>query len=105
MKSVKGGNTTCLLTFDQPLYVKACDIVAATDELSSVVIRLGGFHMLMSYMGSIGYTMNGSEMKEIWYLMYARNSVESMMTGHYYSRGPSCPFQYSSCSSSKYSSK
>lgn len=37
-------------------------------------------------MGSIGYTMNGSGIKEIWYLMYARNSVESMMTGHYYSR-------------------
>jgi len=43
-----------VLSFDQPLYIKAREIVAAssnTSELSKIVVRLGGFHLLMSFLG------------------------------------------------------
>lgn len=49
-----------LLTFDQPLYAKAREIVSAAPEGSEVSkIRLGGFHLLMSFFGAIGYIMQG----------------------------------------------
>ncbi|GBM64300.1 hypothetical protein AVEN_189106-1 [Araneus ventricosus] len=44
----------CLVTFDQPLYVKAREIVGLMSDdplFRTVVLRLGGFHMLMSYTG------------------------------------------------------
>ena len=44
----------CPVTFDQPLFIKALEIVIASPDLTKVCIRLGGFHLLMSYMGSIG---------------------------------------------------
>ena len=48
------------ITFDQPLYIKACDIVQSSPDLDKVVVRLGGFHLIMSYIGAIGAVMNGS---------------------------------------------
>jgi len=48
--------TTCI-TFDQPLYSKAIDIVLT--ENMNIVVRLGGFHTLMNFMGSVGYIMRG----------------------------------------------
>ena len=56
----KQGRLACPVTFDQPLYMKAAEIVAASPDLTRVFVRLGGFHMLMSYMGSIGNIMTGS---------------------------------------------
>ena len=46
----------CPVTFDQPLFIKALEIVIASHDLTNVPvrIRLDGFHLLMSYMGSIG---------------------------------------------------
>ena len=80
---------TCVVTFDQPLYAKAVDMVAAESsdgKLSSVVIRLGGFHLLMSFMGAVGYIMGGSGLKELWSVIYAHDSVEKMLTGHAFAR-------------------
>ena len=65
------------------------DVVAASasgDELSSVIVRLGGFHLLMSYMGAVGYIMGGSGLKELWSLIYAVELVEKMLNGHAYAR-------------------
>ena len=52
----KHGLQVCPVTFDQPLYIKAAEIVASAQDLDKVVVRLGGFHLLrrMSYLGSIG---------------------------------------------------
>ena len=52
--------TTCL-TFDQPLCKKAQEIVVTR---SLDFILLGGFHTLMSFVGSIGYFMQGSALSE-----------------------------------------
>ena len=46
-------NQKCIVTFEQPLFAKAMGIVAqadTSDPLSSVIVRLGGFHLLMSFM-------------------------------------------------------
>lgn len=44
----KSGMLTCFVTFDQPLYIKARDIIACTplSDKSFIVPRLGGFHTL-----------------------------------------------------------
>jgi len=41
-----------VITFDQLLWIKAVDIAAATEL--DIVIRLGGFHIIKSYLGAIG---------------------------------------------------
>ena len=59
--------THCIVTFDQPLFIKAVDIVDASAELcDSVIVRLGGLHMTFSYMGSDGYIMSGSGQEQMW---------------------------------------
>ena len=81
----KAGQKTCFVTFDQPLYIKATEIVSSSHEMASVVFRLGGFHLLMSFMGAIGYIMSGSGLQELWESVYAKNSVVQI-SGHAYNR-------------------
>jgi len=66
------------VTSDQPLFQKASEIVAASNNLHKVVVRLGGFHLLMSYLGSIGQIMSGSGLAELWERVYAKGSVVHM---------------------------
>ena len=78
------------VTFDQPLYAKAREMVRAAgphSPLSGVVIRLGGFHYLLSCMGSIGAIMAGSGLESMCETVYAKNSVVHMMNGRAYARG------------------
>jgi hypothetical protein len=81
----KQGVDTCIVTFDETLFLKASEIVSASDELNNVV-RLCGFHMLMSCMGAIGNIMTGSGLEELWNTGYAKASVAHMTTGHACSR-------------------
>jgi len=74
---------TCV-TFDQPLWLKAVKICAAADL--PIVCRLGGFHLLMSYLGCIGHIMAGSGLQEMFQLCYGPNTVSHMITGKAYSR-------------------
>ncbi|GBO46400.1 hypothetical protein AVEN_115503-1 [Araneus ventricosus] len=79
----------CLVTFDQPLYVKVREIVGLMSDdtlFRTIVLRLGGFHMPMSYMGCIGHTMAESGLKDVLCLVFAPNSVDKMLTGHVYTR-------------------
>ena len=46
--------TPCI-TFDQPLWIKSMEIIKAKGL--NVVTRLGGFHLLMSFLGSVGKLM------------------------------------------------
>lgn len=79
---------TCIVTFDQPLYTKSRNITSAiclSDEMF-IVVRLGSFHTLMSYMGSIGYIMGGSGIKEALSTVYAENTIDHIMSGRAYAR-------------------
>ncbi|KYN02063.1 hypothetical protein ALC62_07132 [Cyphomyrmex costatus] len=88
----KHEQTICFVTFDQPLYQKARYILSCVDPtndeygLMNVRVRLGGFHTLMSFLGSIGFIMDGSGLKEAFACIYADNSAEKAFTGHAYSR-------------------
>ena len=68
------------MTYDRPLYKKARDILLQSDllgELRNVIVRLGGFHMVMSYMGAIGYVMEGSGLLELFSVHYAPQSAKT----------------------------
>ncbi len=71
--------TPCI-TFDQPLWYKAVDIIQ-TKSLK-IVCRLGGFHMLMSFAGSIGHLMAGSGLSDCLETCYGPNAIMHMMSGH-----------------------
>ena len=67
---------TPVVTFDQPLWSKATEI--ATAKSMKVVLILGGFHLMMSFLGSVGTVMNGSGISEILQTIYAPKAVEHM---------------------------
>ena len=82
-------NVTPVLTFDQPLYWKALTIICSQpidSDLKHIVLRLGGFHMEMSFLGSIGHLMAGSGLQELLEVVYASNTVSHMLTGKAVSR-------------------
>ena len=54
--------------------------------IAGVIVRLGGFHLVMSYVGSIGYIMAVSGIEGLWETVYAANSIPQMLTGHSYAR-------------------
>lgn len=85
--AVEHSQDLCSVTFDQPLFLKATDIVEsapADSPLKRIFVRLGGFHLLMSFLGSIGYIMSNSGLEDMWETVFARNSISSMLTGHSY---------------------
>ena len=72
------------ITFDQQLYIKAYEIVQS--KKLGVFVRLGGFHQLMSFLGSIGNLMDGSGLKQALETVYAPATVGHMFTGKAFSR-------------------
>ena len=60
------GQKTTVLTFDQAIYFKAKEIQwDKKDEFNDFILRLGGFHMLTSYMAAVGKLMKSGGMTEI----------------------------------------
>ena len=77
-------NVTPVLTFDHPLYREVLTLIRSqpTDNaLKDVVLRLGGFHMEMSFLGSIGNLVAGSGLQEVLQVVYASNTVNYMLSG------------------------
>lgn len=77
-------NCTPVITFDQPLWWKANVILENerdSADLKGMIIRLGGFHILMSFLGCIGHLMGGSGLRELLELVYATNTVTHMLSG------------------------
>lgn len=70
--------TPCI-TFDQPLWIKALGIIYS--ENLSIICRLGGFHTLMSFLGSIGEIMKGSGIEDLLAEVYAENSIPHILSG------------------------
>ena len=68
---------TACITFDQPLWIKAVEVVTANSL--NVVCRLGVFHMLMSYLGSTGHVMSGSGLYQALETCYGPNAVKHML--------------------------
>ena len=82
-------DVTPVLTFDQPVWWKAQLVIACelpNSYLRNIVLRLGGFHTEMSFLGSIGHIMAGSGLQELLELVYAQNAVGHMLSGKAISR-------------------
>jgi len=65
---------SCFVTSDRPLYAKAVEIVAldTSGVFQDVYVRLGGFHMLVSFLGGVGHMMSGSNIEDLWATVYAK---------------------------------
>lgn len=62
-------NPCCIVTFDQPLFLKNSEIIEGADNssnVSKIILRLCGFHILMSYMGLIGCIIKRSGIENLW---------------------------------------
>jgi len=70
--------TPCV-TFDQPLWLKAIEVCRGSGL--DVFCGLGGFHMLMSYIGSIGKVMEGSGLEDSLEQCYGPNTVVHKLAG------------------------
>ena len=82
-------DATPILTFDQPLYWKALTIFQSQldgSDLKGMVLRLGRFHMQMSFLGNIWHLMAGSGLQELLEVVFAGNAVRHMLTGKAISR-------------------
>ena len=49
--------------------------------LRNIVLRLGGFHTEMSFLGSIGHLMAGSGLQDVLESFYASDTVVHMLSG------------------------
>ncbi|KAL8563078.1 hypothetical protein ACOMHN_065220 [Nucella lapillus] len=75
---------TPVLTFDQPLWWNSTMIIDGeppNSPLCSIVLRLGGFHCQMNFLGCIGRLMAGSGLKQVLEVAFASNSVIHMLSG------------------------
>ena len=64
---------------DKPIWLKAVEIVSSK-KLNAVVL-LGVFHCLMSFVGSAGASMEGSELEKPLQQVHGTNTVSHMMSG------------------------
>ena len=75
---------TPIITFYQPLWWKVMTIIeneAHGSRLKCIILRLGGFHVLMSFLGTIRHLMPGCGLEEILELVYAPNTVPKILCG------------------------
>ena len=78
-QSKRLGVKTPTVTFDQQLWIIALEIIAANKL--DIVPLLGGFHMLMSFYGSIGSIMEGSGIRKLFKTIYGENTTKHIMSG------------------------
>lgn len=82
----------CIITFDQQLYWKARDIVAAKFISNDIhtFIRLGGFHTVLSFLGCIWAVMRNTGLHEAFCSIYGDTVVKKILVGKQYSRAIRC---------------
>ena len=56
------------------------------EENRPIMCKLGGFHILMSFLGSIGTLMKGCGIEDLFAEVYAENSISHIMSGKAISR-------------------
>ena len=83
-QSEKHNKSVPCVTFDQSLWLKATKIIQ--EKGLPIVCRLGGFHALMSLLGSMGIMKKGSGLAESFETMYGEPTVCQMFAGKSVSR-------------------
>ena len=74
---------TPYITSDQPLRLKTVEITKS--KLLNVVCRLG-FHLLISFLGSVGKVMECSGISELSQVVYSSATAVCMFSGKTYAR-------------------
>ena len=77
-------NMPATITFDQPLFWKASEVmnaVADDSPIRNVILLLGTFHTFMNLLGAIGSLMDGSGLKEIMETVYGENAITHILSG------------------------
>ena len=69
---------TPVVTFDQPLWLKSAEIIAA--KSMKIVNILGGFHLMMSFLGSMGEVIKRTGLSEAFETIYETNTVVHIMS-------------------------
>jgi hypothetical protein len=88
-KEAKKPGVDPVITFDQPLFWKAMFIIQSEDSnssLKSIVLRLGGFHTKMSFLGAVGHIMADTGLSETLQTIYTDDTVPHMLSGKAISR-------------------
>lgn len=60
--------------------------VDLNDPESKIVLKIGGFHTMMSFLGAIGHLMDGSGLSDLLSLIYATDKVPHLLSGKAISR-------------------
>ena len=82
-KTEETGQNYTIKTFDQQLYKILIDIKwVYPQRFSKVIARLGGMHLLMSFIGCIGTLMSNTGLEDI--LKSAFGGVEKMLLGKFF---------------------
>lgn len=79
-------NISPVITFDQPLWLKARHIISHETQLQHIVLILGPFHTLMSFLGTMGHIMKDSGLRTLLELVYGPNTVNHILAGKAYER-------------------
>ena len=79
----QAGQPHTIITADQQIYRVLIDITwAHSEQFRDFLIRLGGMHLLMSFVGAVGILMANSGLEEV--LKSAFAGVPKMLTGNNY---------------------
>ena len=95
-QSKKLGMITPCVTFDQPLWFKAKSL--------DIVVCLGGFHTLMSFVGAVGSLIVGSGLSELLRDLWRKYS-KAYFQWKSYCKGNSCSLIGGKCTDSKLAEK
>ena len=57
-----------------------------SSALKKIVLRIGSFHQMMSFRGSIGYIMQVSGLQALFELIYAEGGINAILNGKDISR-------------------
>ena len=82
-----------VFTYDQPLWWNATTIVEGAQEdrpLRSVILTLWGFHILISFLCSIGHLMAGTGLQELLEVIFAGNTAAHVLSGKAVARSIHC---------------
>ena len=70
-------DVTPVVTFDQPLFYKVWQIIQSEPQespLKKIVLKMGGLHTLMSFLGSIGQLIANTGPSEALKTIFAKNT-------------------------------
>ena len=79
----KKHNADPILTSDQPLYHETYEIQwkkSENSKLKRILLMLGGLHICMSFLGSIGHFMSSRGLREVLKTIYGSDTVPHMLS-------------------------